>query len=166
VKRHARIASLIVSCAAVLSAACNATPAAGDSDQAAIRAADMAWSKAVQSKQVDASLAFSADDAITLPPNEPMAKGKDAIRKLYEGMFATPGFTISWEASKVEVSKSNDLGYSMGAYEMAMNDPKGNPMKDHGKYLTVWRKQADGSWKSIADMFNSDVPLEPPPAAK
>jgi uncharacterized protein (TIGR02246 family) len=165
-KRHAQIASVILSCVAVLTAACAGTRALGDSDEAAIRTADQAWSKAVQSKQIDASLAFSADDATTLPPNEPMAKGKDAIRKLYEGMFATPGFSISWQVNKVEAAKSGDIGYSMGAYDMTMNDPKGNPMKDHGKYLTVWRKQADGSWKSIADMFNSDVPIEPPPASK
>ena len=44
-----------------------------------------------------------------------------------------------------------------------MNDAAGNSTRDRGKYLTVWRKQADGTWKSIADMFNSDVPMPPPP---
>ena len=156
---------MAVPCIAVLLAGCSAPPPAADTraaDEAAIRAADAAWSKAAGTKQVDATLAFHADDAITLPPNEPQANGKDAIRKLYEGMFAMPGFSISWQAGKIEAAKSGDLGYSMGTYEMAMNDPKGNPMKDHGKYLTVWRKQSDGSWKSAADMFNSDVPMEPP----
>jgi len=41
---------------------------------------------------------------------------------------------------------------------MATTDQKGNPATEKGKYLTVWKKQADGSWKVIEDMFNSDLP--------
>ncbi len=47
-----------------------------------------------------------------------------------------------------------------------MNDPQGKQMSDHGKYMVVWRKQADGKWKAVGDMFNSDVPLPAPPEKK
>jgi ketosteroid isomerase-like protein len=46
---------------------------------------------------------------------------------------------------------------------MTLNDPSGKPIADHGKYLEIWRKQGDGSWKCIVDMFNSDLPGTPPP---
>jgi ketosteroid isomerase-like protein len=42
---------------------------------------------------------------------------------------------------------------------MTMSGPKGTkPITDKGKYLTVFKKQADGSWKAVADMINSDTP--------
>jgi ketosteroid isomerase-like protein len=79
-------------------------------------------------------------------------------------MYQTPGFSLNWQPVKVEVAQSGDLGYTYGTYQLTMNDPAGNPVTDRGKYITVWKKQADGSWKSVADMFNSDLP--PPAPAK
>ena len=53
--------------------------------------------------------------------------------------------------------------YTQGTYSMTMSDPKsGKPVTDNGKYLTVFKKQADGKWKAVADMINSDGP---PPAS-
>jgi len=91
-------------------------------------------------------------------PNSPLATGKEQIRKVWDSLVASPGFSISWQPGKVEVARSGDIGYSQRTYDLAMNDPKGNPMKDHGKYVVVWKKQADGSWKAVADIFNSDLP--------
>jgi hypothetical protein len=55
-------------------------------------------------------------------------------------------------------SKSDDMAYLQGTY--TMTDPKTKkPMTDKGKYLTVFTKQPDGSWKAIADAFNSDPPI-------
>jgi ketosteroid isomerase-like protein len=55
-------------------------------------------------------------------------------------------------------SKSDDMAYLQGTYTMI--DPKNKkPMTDKGKYLTVFTKQPDGSWKAIADAFNSDPPM-------
>jgi ketosteroid isomerase-like protein len=64
----------------------------------------------------------------------------------------------------VEVARSGDLGYSQGTYDLTFNDPSGKPMTDRGKYLEVWKKQADGSWKCAVDTFNSDLPAAPPPS--
>jgi ketosteroid isomerase-like protein len=47
---------------------------------------------------------------------------------------------------------------------MTENDAAGKPMTDKGKYLEVWKKQADGTWKCVVDMFNTDLPA--PPAQK
>jgi ketosteroid isomerase-like protein len=44
-----------------------------------------------------------------------------------------------------------------------MNDPKGKPVNDKGKYVTVYGKQPDGKWKVVVDIFNSDLPAPAPP---
>ena len=59
-----------------------------------------------------------------------------------------------------------DLAYVSGSYELTENDASGKPMTDKGKYLEVWKKQANGSWKCVADIFNSDLPPAAPAANK
>ena len=77
---------------------------------------------------------------------------------LFRSLMNTPGFALTFQSTKVEVARAGDLGYSIGAYELTLNDAKGKPVKDRGKYATVWKKQADGSWKAVVDMFSSDLP--------
>ena len=152
---------------AVLTTSCSQQQPAADTraaDEATIRQADAAWSKVAAAKQVDAAVSYYADDGSMSPPNAPIATGKEALRKAWTAMLAIPGFSISWQPTKVEVARSGDLGYSQGNYELVVNDPKGNPVKDHGKYVVVWKKQADGSWKAVTDIFNSDLPAAAPPA--
>ena len=96
---------------------------------------------------------------MVLAPNEPIISGKDAIRNTLTQFYGMPGFAIKWRPNKTEVAMSGDLGYSMGSYELSVNDSTGKPMTDRGKYMTVWKKQQDGSWKAAVDMFNSDLPL-------
>jgi len=128
-------------------------------DEAAIRQADAAWSKTAEANQLDEMNGYFLEDAVLLAPNEPIANGKEVIRKTTGAMFAMPGFKIKWQPTKVEAARSGDFGYSVGTYELSLNDPKGKPMTDRGKYTTVWKKQVDGSWKVALDMFNSDLPM-------
>ena len=165
-KTHWSMTVLTVCSLALLAPSCKQQPAPDTraADEAAIREADSAWSKVAEANQVDEHLAYFLDDAVVLGPNEPMATGKEAIREMVGGMFAMPGFSVKWQLTKVEAARSGDFGYSMGTYELSMNDPKGRPMADRGKYVTVWKKQADGSWKVAVDMFNSDLPMPQPPS--
>ena len=41
---------------------------------------------------------------------------------------------------------------------MTVNDAKGKPVTDRGKYVEAWKKQADGAWKVVEDIYNSDLP--------
>ncbi len=127
--------------------------------RAALLEADAEWSKAAAAKDVERYLSFLTDDAAVLPPNAPILTGKDAIRKGNVELSAAPGLAISWQPSQAEVSRAGDLGYTRGSAELTMNDPKGNPVTDRLKYVTVWKKQPDGTWKVVADIFNSDLPL-------
>jgi len=127
-------------------------------DERAVREADAAWSKAVAAKDVEGYLSFFADDALVLPPNAPMLTGKESIRKGLSEMMATPGFAMSWQPTKAEASRGGDLAYTVGTYQFTLNDAKGKPVTDRGKYMTVWKKQSNGNWKAVADMANSDLP--------
>ncbi len=133
-------------------------------DERAVREADAACAKAAAPNNVEGYLSCVGDDALALPPNAPMLTGKESIRKSVSEMMANPGFALSWQANKVEASRGGDLAYSMGTYEVTMNRPKGKPVTDRGKYVTVWKKQADGKWKGAANIYNSDLPA--PGAAK
>lgn len=136
-----------------------------EAEQAALLQVDAGGSKAAVAKDFDRWLSFFADDAAFLPPNAPIVTGKDAIGKFWGEMSAAPGFGISWQPSEAEVSAAGDLGYTLGTYEMTMVDPEGNPVTDRGKYVTVWKKQPDGTWKTVVDIGNSDQPL-PGPASE
>jgi uncharacterized protein (TIGR02246 family) len=126
-------------------------------EENAIRQADIDWSKAAASKDVDKVAAFYAEDGAVYPPNAPIAAGRPAIKIAWTGMVNLPGFMVNWAPSRVEVARSADMGWSMGTYTMTTSVP-GSSSTDHGKYVAVWKKQQDGSWKVEADIFNSDLP--------
>jgi ketosteroid isomerase-like protein len=99
-----------------------------------------------------------------MPPNASAATTKEAIRSAWKEMLTTPGAAISWKATKVEVAQGGDLAYVSGTYEETMTDASGQSVKDHGKYVEIFKKQADGTWKVVADIWNSDLPASAPAA--
>ena len=133
--------------------------AASNSSKAAdaIKTADQQWAAAAAVKDLDKSVSFCGPDAAILVPDAPAAEGPEAIRKWFHDVFSIPGFKLLWHATESAAAKSGDLGYSRGTYELSYTDPSGKQISDHGKYITVWKKQPDGSWKVLRDIFNSDV---------
>jgi uncharacterized protein (TIGR02246 family) len=112
------------------------------------------WSKAAASRDAERVAAFYAEDAIAYPPNEPAAAGRGAAKKVWAAYFADPTFTISWKTTHAEVN--GDLGYTTGTYEDSFKGPDGKMVNEKGKYVCVWKRQKDGTWKAIHDMWNSD----------
>jgi uncharacterized protein (TIGR02246 family) len=124
----------------------------------AIRAADQEWARVFGAKDVKRSVDLCADNASILGPGAPLVKGKQAITNMFREFFALPDFKITWRPTNVEVARSGELGYSTGPYQSSFKDPSGQTLNDHGKYVTVWKKQANGRWKVVYDIFNSDLP--------
>ena len=124
---------------------------------ATVGAADAAWEKAYSAKSLDKAVAFFDDRASLLWPNMPAVTGKAAVRDAVAKDFASGNLT--WRSN--EVGASGDLGYTSGTYRSSFKDASGKASVDTGKYLTIWRKQADGSWKVLLDTFNSDLPASP-----
>jgi len=96
-----------------------------------------------------------------------MAIGKNAIREASEAMgLGSPSFSAKWQPMKIEVARSGDIGYAIGTFEGTIIDSAGNHVPVKGKYVEIWKKQADGSWMVASDMFSSDMPAEPAPVAE
>ncbi len=140
----------------LLTAGCKQQPSAAENEQT-IRTLDAQWAKTAAAHDLEGTVAYYADDAVLLPPNEPLVSGKQAIRAAWVTLLS-PKITLSWHATKVDVSQSGDLAYLVGTYELSTKDAQGKPVSDHGKLIEVFRKQADGTWKTVADMYNSDLP--------
>jgi uncharacterized protein (TIGR02246 family) len=126
-------------------------------DEAAIRAASQEWSNAASNRDLEKAISFYADDATYNPPGAPLAAGKDAIRKVWTNVMAIPGVNLRWASAKIEVARSGDLAYDTGAYTLTKNDASGKPVTTKGKYVVIWKKQADGKWKVIEDIDNPDL---------
>ncbi|HEY4948907.1 MAG TPA: SgcJ/EcaC family oxidoreductase [Candidatus Acidoferrales bacterium] len=125
-------------------------------DEAAIRAASAAWSKAATAKDLDKAVSFYADDALILPDKAPALRGDENIRKNWAPLLALPGPGLSWQTSALQVARSGELAYETGAYVFVTTDKKGISTDYKGKYLVIWKKQSDGSWKVAVDTDNSD----------
>jgi ketosteroid isomerase-like protein len=141
---------------------CNqgAPPDTRATDEQTIRSLDMQWSQTAGAHNLDGTVAFYADDAILLPPDEPAATDKASIRTSWAG--ALNAFeTLSWSVTRIEVAKSGDLAYLTGSWKGTSKGPGVVAIPATGKLLEVWGKQSDGKWKCIADTYNSDTPATP-----
>lgn len=100
------------------------------------------------------------DDAIFMNPGAPSIVGRTAIGAMLAGMMQSA--TLSNVAVRTErVLVSGDLAIENGRYAWTVTPKGGAAMPDSGKYLTVWQKQADGSWKVIRDINNTDIAPKP-----
>ncbi|MDP9052158.1 MAG: DUF4440 domain-containing protein [Acidobacteriota bacterium] len=150
----------------VLVAGCNQAPVPVDTKavEDAVRAADMAWSKAAVAMDAATVASYYADDATVMPPNGPLLASRDAEQKAWAELLV-PGNSLSWTPVTVKSAASGELVYIQGTYTASFKGPDGKAVPDTGKYLEVWKKQADGSWKAVEDMWSSDLPMVAAPVA-
>ncbi len=131
-------------------AASAAAPASNPAaDEAAIRTLDSAWNKSAADKNADVFATYYAADGVLLAPGDPMAKGHDAIHTAIAGLVAMPGFSLTFAPD--QVTAKGDLAYEIGTYKLTLNDKAGKMHASTGKYVVVWARQADGSWKVVID---------------
>ena len=156
------LAAVIVLLALVGLSACKeqpqpapAPPDTRAADEQAIRAHGSEWGKAVAAKDLEKTTSFYAADAWVFPPNMPIATTPEQRRQVWSQMLATPGLSLSFATTKVEVARSGDLAFETGTYELTTTDKKGKATTAKGKYVVAWKKQA-GAWKAAADIWNPD----------
>ena len=116
-----------------------------------------AWEEAFNKGDGAAVAALYAEDGVILPPNEKRVQGRAGIADFAKGMYDA-GFRLKTTDTDVWVEGS--LGAKSGTYVVSDKDGK---EVDHGKWLEVWKKGADGTWLMVRDMWNSDDPPPPPP---
>jgi len=128
-----------------------APPDTRAADEAAIRAASGAWLQGTAEKDVDKIMSFVAADAQALYAGRELV-GAEAIRQTWTEDMADPNYAVTWETTKVKVARSGDLAYEMGTFEETRSDAKKKPQTTKGTFLTIWEKQADGTWKVKVDI--------------
>jgi uncharacterized protein (TIGR02246 family) len=126
-----------------------------------VKDVEAAWVKDIATKDADKFASYYSDDASLLMPNAPTISGRENIKAALRPMLADPNFALTFQATRAEASKGGDFVYTVGTYSMTMSRPSDKtPVTDKGKYLTVFKKQPNGSWKAVADMISSDMPAQ------
>lgn len=158
-REQVRMAGGIVSLAAsLLSFHCASASPSPDPQaaRAAILRADEDFSRLAQEKGIaEAFAAYAAEDATILPTGENPVEGREAIRAHFA---SAKGLMLTWKPFFSQVASGGDLGYTLGTYEARSTGEDGKPVTRYGKYCTIWKKQADGSWKYVVDLGNPSPP--------
>lgn len=137
----------------VLAAACGS----GAKDRDALMEADRAFARASQDRRLEAWLDAFSDSGILMRPNAAVTPGKAFLRERMAAAFADTSFSLNWEPIRADVARSGELGYTVGLYQSRQVDSAGRPRIGTGKYVTIWRRQPDGSWKVVLDIGNPDA---------
>ncbi|MEA3010829.1 MAG: hypothetical protein QOJ91_2521 [Sphingomonadales bacterium] len=117
-----------------------------------LRQAETRWNLAYADHDAATIAGAYADDAALANPGAPLVTGADAIRRETAAFAADPALKVQFASDRIQVAASGDLAYTRGHYSMTATDPATRkPAESRGSYLTVWKRQADGSWKAIED---------------
>jgi uncharacterized protein (TIGR02246 family) len=123
-----------------------------------------AIASAIQAQEAEMLAAFKAkdgakvashyaEDAVVATPGRAAGHGKAAISAMMAEDFKDPAFTLDFTNEKTAVAASGDLAYTRGTFRVSYTNPQSKKAeKAAGSYVTVFRKQADGSWKVVEDL--------------
>jgi ketosteroid isomerase-like protein len=120
-------------------------------EAAQIMKADADFAQAVAGKDRERFLSFLTDVTTFNGGSASELHGRDAVMKEWNDFFTADGPTLSWTPARGEVVGAGDLGYTTGRSLFRGKGADGKMVERRGEYLTVWRKQRDGSWKVIFD---------------
>jgi uncharacterized protein (TIGR02246 family) len=141
---------------------CSQSPApdSREADARALREGEVAaFVKDWGGKDVDRIAAHYTNDGNLIVPNSPMMTGKDAIGKAMKDVLADPNWSLALQPVQVEVSRGGDLGYTRGTYVLTATDPASKKaVTEKGRFVSIFRKEADGSWKAVQDINNAEAP--------
>jgi ketosteroid isomerase-like protein len=123
-----------------------------------LRVADSSVSAAIAARDAERTARFYTDDAVIMPVAEPIVEGRVAILEEWRHVFGIPGYANNSRLVASAVSAAADLGYTRGTYESPMLDRGGKPVVERGKWVSVWKRETDGTWRIVLDIFNTDSP--------
>lgn len=98
--------------------------------------------------------AWFADDGVALGNGAAPKVGRLAIAK--SAAWTPTEYQLTWTPTDAVMSPSGDMGYTWGHYEGHSKDANGNPVKTSGRYMTIWRKEPDGTWKVVLDAGSNE----------
>jgi ketosteroid isomerase-like protein len=117
------------------------------------------WEKDYQARDVDKAVAHYSDDAAVANPGMALASDEVSRKMAISQFLSDPSMKVTFASDRVGVAQSGELAYTRGHYAIETTDPKTKQSKtDTGSYLTVWKKQSDGSWKAVEDFVTPGAP--------
>ena len=125
-------------------------------EQTEIRALDAQMVRALNAGDFSRWYGFMADDVVFMPANEDAIAGKAAVQKWMGEALGNRKIHVVHHLSAVEVSRGGDIAYTSYEFEFVFTDSDGKTATVKGKDLSVFRKQADGSWKLARDMWSAN----------
>lgn len=132
-------------------------------DRAALLALDAEWSRITsQNTDVDRMVSYWTDDAVVYPPGKPVVRGKAALRAFVEAGTKLPGFHVQWMSDSVTFSPDGRLAYMQGTNDTRVPTGDGTLLTLHGRSVTIWRREPDGSWRCAVDIWNNEPASQPP----
>ena len=111
---------------------------------------------ALLSGDAAAASAVYADDAQLLAPSAELIAGREAIAAFWRAGLDAGIAGI--ELEELTLEGGENVAWEIGSYALRLDPAEGRPVVDHGKYLLVHHRQADGSWRRAVEMFNPDNP--------
>ena len=132
-----------------------AVSALNQQDVAANEQLGIQFTRLILAKDWNGLAALYTDDAVLMPPNQPLVRGRSNIRSWFPAFPPIAEFALVVD----EVDGRADLAFTRGSYTMAFTPPGASaPVRDSGKFLEIRRKRADGTWQIAIDTFNSNQP--------
>lgn len=118
---------------------------------------DAEWASAAsEGHDVELILSYWTDDAVVLPPGLSAVIGKAELRQYVQGSMQIPGFRITWTSTEVNFSPDGNLAYMFSRNAVTMNGADGKPTTTEGRAVTIWRREADGQWRCVVDIWNTE----------
>ena len=127
-----------------------------------LKANEAGWEKDYQARDVDKAVAHYSNDAAVANPGMALASDEVSRKMAISQFLSDPSMKVTFASDRVGVAQSGEMAYTRGHYAIETTDPKTKKAKtDTGSYLTVWKKQADGSWKAVEDFVTPGAPATP-----
>lgn len=136
---------------------CESAPRADrEAELEALRAAALAYYDAASNKDREAVVSFYDADAVLVPPDAERVEGIEGVRSYRFGFIETPGIALEFEILRAEVSLSGDVGWTLANGDITITQGDDPPTRSRVRDVHTWHKQVDGSWKIVADVWNSE----------
>jgi uncharacterized protein (TIGR02246 family) len=142
----------LVGVVSILCAGSTAAQRGGSDVRAAIEAASKQFVAAFAKGDAAQLASMYTADAQAFPPNSDIVRGRDAIRKLWQGVLDAG--IKSAPLTTLEVEAHGDTAHEVGTYAMRV---EGGKQVDHGKYIVIWKRE-QGQWRLHRDIWNSSAP--------
>ena len=154
--RTARLTLLMVG-AITCAAGCGGReePRFGVAETKILRQRTADFAAAFNSKDADKVLSFYSSEIVFMPPNSPILRGKEAVRKFYDDLYTEGATELRMES--VDVGGHGPLAYESGTFSLNRRPSGGAHTRDRGKYLFIWRN-TNGTWLNEYTMWSSDLP--------